>query len=189
LQKIVACQDLHTLQFLSKSHYPFWSYFPFFIKYFKRNNSSHSCRTLSTVGHFFVDLDMLNMFAVSTYHLSQFWESLTYMFFTAILITYIKGGTPAQFYLEKGSAMMRATFVFFFHRSYQVLLTTSHCVIELLPFDYLSNQKQWVDKKMHFKRNNSSHSCRIFFPSWSSCPFFIKFKKNKNTFRLIFQKL
>ena len=38
--------------------------------HFKRNNSSHSCRTLSTVGHFFVDLDMLNMFAVSTYHLS-----------------------------------------------------------------------------------------------------------------------
>ena len=27
-----ACQDLPTLQFLSKSHYPFWSYCPFFIK-------------------------------------------------------------------------------------------------------------------------------------------------------------
>jgi hypothetical protein len=38
----------------------------------------------------------------------------TVMFFTAILITYIKGGNPAQIYLEKGSAMMRATFVFFF---------------------------------------------------------------------------
>jgi hypothetical protein len=36
------------------------------------------------------------------------------MFLTAILITYIKGGTPAQIYLEKGSAMMRATFGFFF---------------------------------------------------------------------------
>jgi hypothetical protein len=39
---------------------------------------------------------------------------------------------------------------------------TSHFVIELLPFDYLSNQKQQVNKKMHFKRSNSSHSCRTF---------------------------
>jgi hypothetical protein len=40
---------------------------------------------------------------------------------------------------------------------------TSHFVIELLPIDYLSNQKQWKSaKKMHFKRNNSSHSCRAF---------------------------
>jgi hypothetical protein len=31
-------------------------------------------------------------------------------------------GTPAQIYLEKGSAMMRATFGFFY-RSYKVLLT------------------------------------------------------------------
>ena len=36
-------------------------------------------------------------------------------FFTAILITYIKGGTPAQIFLEKGSAMTRATFVIFFN--------------------------------------------------------------------------
>ena len=43
-------------------------------------------------------------------------------FFTAILITYIKGGTPAQIFLEKGFAMTRATFVFFY-RSYKVLLT------------------------------------------------------------------
>ena len=35
-------------------------------------------------------------------------------FFTGILITYIKGGTPAQNFLEKGSAMTRATFVIFF---------------------------------------------------------------------------
>jgi hypothetical protein len=34
--------------------------------------------------------------------------------FTTILITYIKGGTPAQIFLEKGSAMTRATFVIFF---------------------------------------------------------------------------
>jgi hypothetical protein len=32
LQKCVACQDLPALQFWSKSHYPFWSYYPFFIK-------------------------------------------------------------------------------------------------------------------------------------------------------------
>jgi hypothetical protein len=31
--------------------------------HFKRNNSSHSCRTFSTV-EFFVDLEMLNTFAV-----------------------------------------------------------------------------------------------------------------------------
>ena len=41
------------------------------------------------------------------------------MFFTGMLITYIKGGTPAQIFLERGSAMTRATFVIF----YQVLLT------------------------------------------------------------------
>ena len=41
------------------------------------------------------------------------------MFFTAMLIAYIKGGTPAQIFLERGSAMTRATFVIF----YQVLLT------------------------------------------------------------------
>jgi len=40
------------------------------------------------------------------------------MFFTAMLITYIKGGTPAQIFLERGSAMT-TTFVIF----YQVLLT------------------------------------------------------------------
>jgi hypothetical protein len=32
LQKCAAYQDLPSLQFWSKSHYPFWSYFPFFIK-------------------------------------------------------------------------------------------------------------------------------------------------------------
>jgi hypothetical protein len=46
-----------------------------------------------------------------------------YVFVTAILITYIKGGPPAQIFLEKGSAMTRVTFVIFFDRSYQVLLT------------------------------------------------------------------
>ena len=35
LQKCAAYQDLPTLQFWSKSHYPFWSYFPFFIKFSK----------------------------------------------------------------------------------------------------------------------------------------------------------
>jgi hypothetical protein len=30
------------------------------------------------------------------------------MFFKAMLITYIKGGTPAQIVLERGSAMTRA---------------------------------------------------------------------------------
>jgi hypothetical protein len=46
--------------------------------------------------------------------------------------------------------------------SQNLAFATSHFVIELLPFDYLRNQKQRVDKKMHFKRNNSSHSCRTF---------------------------
>ena len=35
MQKCAACQDLPTLQFWSKSHYPFWSYFPFFIQFSK----------------------------------------------------------------------------------------------------------------------------------------------------------
>jgi hypothetical protein len=30
-----------------------------------------------------------------------------------MMITYIKGGTLAQIFLERGSAMMRATFVIF----------------------------------------------------------------------------
>jgi hypothetical protein len=46
-----------------------------------------------------------------------FWlllKIINYMvFLTAILISYIKGGTPAQICLEKGSAMTRATFVIF----------------------------------------------------------------------------
>ena len=46
--------------------------------------------------------------------------------------------------------------------SQNLAFPTSHFVIELLPFDYLSNQKQGVNKKMHFKWNNSSHSCRTF---------------------------
>jgi hypothetical protein len=46
--------------------------------------------------------------------------------------------------------------------SQNLAFATSHFVIELLPFDYLSNQKQRVNKKMHFKRNNSTHSCRTF---------------------------
>ena len=46
--------------------------------------------------------------------------------------------------------------------SQNLAFATSHFVIELLPFDYLSNQKQRVNKKMHFKRNNSSHSCCTF---------------------------
>jgi hypothetical protein len=33
--------------------------------------------------------------------------------FTAMLITYIKGGTPTQIFLERGSIMTRATFVIF----------------------------------------------------------------------------
>jgi hypothetical protein len=33
--KTAPCQDLPTLQFWSKSHYPFWSYCPFFIKFSK----------------------------------------------------------------------------------------------------------------------------------------------------------
>jgi hypothetical protein len=33
LQTCSACQDLPTMQFWSKSHNPFWSYFPFFIKF------------------------------------------------------------------------------------------------------------------------------------------------------------
>jgi hypothetical protein len=36
LQKNAACQDLPTLQFWSKSNYPFWSYCPFFIKFSTR---------------------------------------------------------------------------------------------------------------------------------------------------------
>jgi hypothetical protein len=32
LQKCAAYQDLPTLQFWSESHYPFWSYFPFWLE-------------------------------------------------------------------------------------------------------------------------------------------------------------
>ena len=47
--------------------------------------------------------------------------------------------------------------------SQNLAFATSHFVIELPAFDYLNNQKQWKStKKKHFKRNNSSHSCRTF---------------------------
>jgi hypothetical protein len=41
------------------------------------------------------------------------WQALIFMLFTAMLITYIKGRTPALIVLERGSAMTRATFVIF----------------------------------------------------------------------------
>ena len=46
---------------------------------------------------------------------AKFCESLKHLFFflTAMLIIYIKGGTSAQIFLERGSAMTRATFVIF----------------------------------------------------------------------------
>ena len=40
-----------------------------------------------------------------------------YVFLTAIFITYIKGGTPSQNFLERGSAMTRATFVIFWPKT------------------------------------------------------------------------
>ena len=59
LQKCAACQDLPTLQFWSKSHYPFWSYCPFFIKFlilfvlyfknYKRQMVSWSCKHVQHV--------------------------------------------------------------------------------------------------------------------------------------------
>ena len=57
MQKCAAYQDLPTLQFWSKSHYPFWSYFPFFnqiltililfvlyFKNYKRQGVSWNCK-------------------------------------------------------------------------------------------------------------------------------------------------
>ena len=38
-QTCSACQDLPTLQYLSKSHYPSWSYCPFFIIFFLNFNT------------------------------------------------------------------------------------------------------------------------------------------------------
>ena len=59
MQKCAAYQDLPTLQFWSKSHYSFWSYFPFFIKilmlfvlYFKnykRHMVSWNCKHVQHV--------------------------------------------------------------------------------------------------------------------------------------------
>ena len=53
---------------------------------------------------------------------AKFWESLTFCFFTAMLITYINGWTPAQIFLERG-LQWRGLHLLFFDRSYQVLLT------------------------------------------------------------------
>ena len=62
----------------------------------------------------------------------------------------------------------------------------------MLPFDYLINQKQWINKKNNFKRNNSSHSCRtfstlaIFCRSWRSCAHVQSVQsKEKSTFILL----
>ena len=59
LQKCAECQDLPTLQFWSKSHYPFWTYFPFFIKIlilfvlyyknYKRQMVSWNCKHIQHV--------------------------------------------------------------------------------------------------------------------------------------------
>jgi hypothetical protein len=68
-------------------------------------------------------------------------------FFTAILITSIKGGTPAHIFNVQHVKI------------YKKIPTVEN---ELLPFDYLSNEKQRVNKKMHFKRNNSLQLSHIF---------------------------
>ena len=55
------------------------------------------------------------------------WEKLNFenhwhiCFFTAILIIYMKGGIPAQIFLEKGSAMTRTTFVIFIRKLSSVI--------------------------------------------------------------------
>ena len=52
--------------------------------------------------------------------------------------------------------------------SQNLAFATSHFVIELLPFDYLSNQNQWVNRKMHFKRNNFIPPFFLFLAWWPS---------------------
>ena len=69
--------------------------------------------------------------------------------------------------------------------SQNLAFATSHFVIELLPFDYLSNQKQWVNKKMHFKRNNSSHTCCTF----STVEFFCRSLHAEHFCSLIFPSI
>jgi hypothetical protein len=64
------------------------------------------------------------------------------MFFTAMLITYIKGGTSAQIFLERGSAMTRATFVIFRRRSLKKLTRYDGCqvmaIAHMAPLDQVS---------------------------------------------------
>ena len=157
MQTCSACQDLPSLPFWSKSHYPFWSYclcsskvlnFNTFILYrsqklleiegkFKLQNVQHVkihkkvltvknirqlCEELFLLKCIFCWLSLLlvtriikgnNSITKCEVAKGKFWESLTFMFFTAMSITYIKGGTPAQIVLERGSAMTRATLVIF----------------------------------------------------------------------------
>ena len=71
----------------------------------------HSLKCATTVWrvmHFFVDSLLLvtqigsNSITKCEVGKAKFWESLTYVFFTAILITYIKGGDPCRNYFGEG---------------------------------------------------------------------------------------
>jgi hypothetical protein len=73
-----------------------------------------------------------------------------------MLITYIKGGTPAQFFLERGSAMTRATFVIFWPKlssfidwcCYYTQVSYTGCWEPLVSFNTICTLKKiWIVQK------------------------------------------
>ena len=75
--------------------------------------------------HFFVDFTAFgysnnqrdaNLLQNVKLHMLNFENHWHLCFFTAVLITYIKGGSPFQIFLEKGFAMTRTTFDIFWQK-------------------------------------------------------------------------
>ena len=155
MQKCAAYQDLPTLQLWSKSHYPFWNYFPFFIKKFK----------------------ILILFVLYFKNYKR-----------QMVSWYCKHVQHVKIYLPCNFEVNLIT-----HLGVIALLSSIFFLILILFILYFKNYLE-IDVKFKFQKFAACQDLptlqfwsKSHYPSWSYCPFFIKFK-NCNTFR-IFQKL
>ena len=104
-----------------------------------------------------------------------------YVFFTAILITYIKGVTPAQIVLERGSAMTRATFVIFWPKL-SSFIDWCCCYTQV---SYTGSQEPLVLYSDVSRQKENIHCWRIRKPKLHSMEFFIQFWCSYFFFELI----
>ena len=85
------------------------------------------------------------------------------MFFTAMLITYIKGGSPAKIFLKRGSAMTSATFVIFW-------LKLSSFIDWCCYYTQVSYKGSWEPLVKIIWWNRINQICNWWFGLWCSMP-------------------